>query len=226
MSSVTDVRCQVVVGRDAELALLGEALATALAGAGRAVFLTGEPGIGKTSLVRELWERLPSGTVFRIGRCLSYGRSVTYRPLADVLRQELGLRREDSTEDTLERLGGHRSRPESLQLAGRPRQHDDHAGARVEHHARCRAYDPERDGPLGQRRLFADTRCEIRVGPAHPLGEAPGDLLDLALQCRIDGQRSPGDARDELDKLPLPYRHMEVDPLAAGCDHGPASVAR
>ena len=62
--------------------------------------------MGKTSLVRELRERLPAGTAFRLGRCLSYGRSVTYSALADVLRQELGLRQEDSAEDMLERLAG------------------------------------------------------------------------------------------------------------------------
>jgi hypothetical protein len=42
-------------------------------------------GLGKTTLVRELRERLASATTFRIGRCLSYGPSVTYSPLADVL---------------------------------------------------------------------------------------------------------------------------------------------
>ena len=68
--------------------------------------LVGEPGVGKTSLVREFRERLPAGTAFRLGRCLSYGRGVTYSALADVLRQELGLRQEDSAEAVLERLAG------------------------------------------------------------------------------------------------------------------------
>ena len=62
--------------------------------------------MGKTSLVREFRERLPAATAFRLGRCLSYGRSVTYSALADVLRQELGLRQEDSAEHALERLAG------------------------------------------------------------------------------------------------------------------------
>jgi predicted ATPase len=65
--------------------------------------VVGEPGLGKTALVRELRERLPAGTTFRLGRCLSYGRSVTYSPLADVLRQELGLRVEDPA---LEKIAG------------------------------------------------------------------------------------------------------------------------
>ncbi len=51
---VGDVLCPVVVGREAELAALGAALAQALDGAGQLVCLTGEPGIGKSRLVREL----------------------------------------------------------------------------------------------------------------------------------------------------------------------------
>ncbi|HYX76626.1 MAG TPA: adenylate/guanylate cyclase domain-containing protein, partial [Gaiellaceae bacterium] len=62
----------------------------------RFALVLGEPGLGKTALVRELRDRLPPATTFRLGRCLSYGRSVTYSPLADVLRQELGLREEDA----------------------------------------------------------------------------------------------------------------------------------
>ena len=46
--------------------------------------IVGEAGMGKTSLVREFRGRLPAGTAFRLGRCLSYGRSVTYSALADV----------------------------------------------------------------------------------------------------------------------------------------------
>jgi class 3 adenylate cyclase len=95
------------VGRRRELDwLAGMVARTQEAGHPQLAVVVGEPGIGKTSLVRELWERLPSGTAFRLGRCLSYGRSVTYSALADVLRQELGVRQETSAEDTLERLAG------------------------------------------------------------------------------------------------------------------------
>lgn len=90
MSSVTDVRCQVVVGRDAELALLDEALATALAGAGRAVFLTGEPGIGKSRLAQEVAARARSrGALVAAGRAVPAGANTPYRPLAEALLQAL-----------------------------------------------------------------------------------------------------------------------------------------
>jgi class 3 adenylate cyclase len=88
------------VGRARELAWLQQMAST---DEPRFALLVGEPGLGKTTLVRELRGRLPSGTTLRLGRCLSYGRSVTYSPLADVLRQELGLREEDPA---LEKLAG------------------------------------------------------------------------------------------------------------------------
>jgi class 3 adenylate cyclase len=95
------------VGRRLELDWLADIAArTVEAGRPRLAAIVGEPGIGKTSLVRELRERLPPETAFRIGRCLSYGRGVTYSALADVLRQELGLRQEDPAAHTLERLAG------------------------------------------------------------------------------------------------------------------------
>src|SRR6202050_400387 len=43
----------VLVGRDAELAVLDSLAAQAAAGSGGAVLLCGEPGIGKTRLARE-----------------------------------------------------------------------------------------------------------------------------------------------------------------------------
>jgi class 3 adenylate cyclase len=95
------------VGRKRELEWLEDMLARTQAdGRPRLARVVGEAGMGKTSLVRQFRERLPAGTAFRLGRCLSYGRGVTYSPLADVLRQELALRQEDSAEDMLERLAG------------------------------------------------------------------------------------------------------------------------
>ncbi len=54
------------VGREAELAALGERMAAAIAGRGRCVEILGEPGIGKSRLVRELIERAGDTRVVRI----------------------------------------------------------------------------------------------------------------------------------------------------------------
>ncbi|MFJ6135223.1 AAA family ATPase [Kitasatospora sp. NPDC092286] len=46
----------------------------------------GAPGIGKSRLVREFLATLPDGEVTVLsGRCSSYGRGITYRPLAEML---------------------------------------------------------------------------------------------------------------------------------------------
>jgi len=95
------------VGRERELAWLERELDTCRnERRPRCVSLVGEPGVGKTSLVREFQRRLPAEVAFRLGRCVSYGRGVTYSPLADVLRAELGLVESDSLESVHAQLAG------------------------------------------------------------------------------------------------------------------------
>jgi tetratricopeptide (TPR) repeat protein len=80
------------VGRERELALLHDHLATALGGQGQMVGLVGEPGMGKTRLLAEFCRRVPrnQATVY-MGRCLSYGQGTPYLPVRDLVRQICGL---------------------------------------------------------------------------------------------------------------------------------------
>jgi serine/threonine protein kinase/tetratricopeptide (TPR) repeat protein len=77
------------VGRDVELAKLEEYLRQAVEGNGRVVFITGEPGIGKTSLSDEFLRH--ARTRFRAlmvsrGRCIEqYGTGEAYLPFLDAL---------------------------------------------------------------------------------------------------------------------------------------------
>ena len=76
------------VGRDEELAALRDAYRrTATSGALVAVTVTGPAGIGKSRLVRELLDDIGDDATIAIGRCLSYGEDVAYRPLAEIVRQ-------------------------------------------------------------------------------------------------------------------------------------------
>lgn len=82
--------CPVVCGRDAELSLLRDALTRAMAGRGGVVFITGEPGIGKSRLVRELLGHARSaGALTVTGRAVPAGSGTPYRPLTEALLQIL-----------------------------------------------------------------------------------------------------------------------------------------
>jgi DNA-binding CsgD family transcriptional regulator len=87
---MADVLCPVVVGRDAELGALRAALGAAADGAGSLVFVTGEAGIGKSRLVREVAvEARARGVAVVTGRAVPGGNSTPYRPLTEALLQAL-----------------------------------------------------------------------------------------------------------------------------------------
>jgi DNA-binding CsgD family transcriptional regulator len=88
MTGMGDMLCPVVVGRDGELAALVSELAASLAGAGRAVCITGEPGIGKSRLAREVAARARvNGAMVVVGRAVPAGAATPYRPLTEALLQ-------------------------------------------------------------------------------------------------------------------------------------------
>ena len=72
------------------------------------VTIIGEPGVGKTRLVREFWAWLDTEspeTMRRTGRCLPYGHGTTYVPIAEIVREHFGLRDSDPPAIVRERLG-------------------------------------------------------------------------------------------------------------------------
>jgi class 3 adenylate cyclase len=100
------------VGRDRELDFLLGAYERVAAGREvRFVTVTGEAGVGKSRLVRELWEVLGRDapmTLRRTGRCPAYGHALSYRPIGDVLKEHFGLLDSDPPERALARLGERR----------------------------------------------------------------------------------------------------------------------
>ena len=96
------------VGRERELELLQATYRRALdSGEPHLVTIAGVAGVGKSRLVSAFWERLgeeATEPVKYAGRCLPYGRGVTYWPLADVLRSHLGIFEGDPTEIVQARL--------------------------------------------------------------------------------------------------------------------------
>jgi ABC-type transport system substrate-binding protein len=86
-----------LIGRDAEKAAAQEVAEAALAGSGGILFVTGEPGIGKTRLIAELRQDVeakpadPRPPLWIEGRCVSYGESMPYWPFRDFVRSWLGM---------------------------------------------------------------------------------------------------------------------------------------
>ena len=86
------------VGREAELAALRMALAEAQRGRLQLLFVTGDPGIGKTALIHQFLSQAPATTPLRVGRgqCIEqFGSGEAYLPWLDALG---GLGREPGGE--------------------------------------------------------------------------------------------------------------------------------
>jgi DNA-binding CsgD family transcriptional regulator len=80
------VLCPVVVGRTVERGVLSTALDAAAHGAGATILLSGEAGVGKSRLVRELRKRcVDRGGVALGGRAVDTATPTPFRPLSEAL---------------------------------------------------------------------------------------------------------------------------------------------
>ena len=92
------------VGRQAELAQITALLHEASAGTPQFALVVGEPGIGKSRLVGELFAHIdarPEMTAWRQGGCLPYGDGVTFWALGEIVKAQAGILDTDSR-DTVE----------------------------------------------------------------------------------------------------------------------------
>src|SRR5262245_56108660 len=90
-----------LIGRDRELLTLAGMHRRAASGQGAIALIAGEPGVGKSRLLYEFLQRLAGGGALQIETsCVSYGRSMAYRPISELLRRYLGLT-EGTTADQL-----------------------------------------------------------------------------------------------------------------------------
>jgi DNA-binding CsgD family transcriptional regulator len=85
-SSTRALLCPTVIGRDRERGTIKAALDDARAGRGRALFLVGEAGIGKSRLAREAATAAEdAGMIVLRGRAVQSASPIPYRPLAEAL---------------------------------------------------------------------------------------------------------------------------------------------
>jgi predicted ATPase len=93
------------VGREAELARLGELLARAVNGAGQVAAIVGEPGMGKSRLIHELVTspRVHGCTVLETGT-ISHETSATYLAVAHLLRAWFRIEARDTQAEAAAKL--------------------------------------------------------------------------------------------------------------------------
>ncbi|MFQ5946585.1 MAG: alpha/beta fold hydrolase, partial [Anaerolineae bacterium] len=88
-----------LVGRERELALLEDRFQEVRAGRGQGVFVFGEAGIGKSRLLLEFRRQAEAaGARWLVGRCVSYGRGISYLPVLDLAQDLLGIQEGDGVE--------------------------------------------------------------------------------------------------------------------------------
>lgn len=93
------------VGRDDELNIIRRRFALARSGAGQAVCISGEPGIGKSRLLQEI-HAINAASPLRLlqANCLAYRQSSPYFPLVQLLRQACGVTQAENGQDVATRL--------------------------------------------------------------------------------------------------------------------------
>ena len=94
-----------LVGRDAELALLQARFDSLRRDGGGIVIVTGEPGSGKSRLLTET-RRLSESRDFRWleGRAVSYGRSLSYMPFIEILKNCFEIEDDDAEAESWSKL--------------------------------------------------------------------------------------------------------------------------
>ena len=94
-----------LVGRDQELGALVGLHRRAADGQGAIALLVGDAGVGKSRLLYEFLHRIEAeGGLELETTCASYGRSMAYRPIVELMRRYLGLVEGSSGEEIRSRV--------------------------------------------------------------------------------------------------------------------------
>jgi class 3 adenylate cyclase/tetratricopeptide (TPR) repeat protein len=92
-----------LIGRDVELAVIRDAIAGARAGSGRLLEITGEPGVGKTRLLKAMRDDA-AGFHLQHAVCEAYTSATPYAVWRELLREFMNFGRDDVDAVVAERL--------------------------------------------------------------------------------------------------------------------------
>jgi class 3 adenylate cyclase/tetratricopeptide (TPR) repeat protein len=92
------------VGRGRELQLLTDCFAQTQAGHGQVVLLVGEAGLGKSRVLLELRQRLGTAATWLEGHAVSFGRSMAFHPMIDLLKRNFRLEEGDPEGTIIEKI--------------------------------------------------------------------------------------------------------------------------
>jgi tetratricopeptide (TPR) repeat protein len=93
------------VGRQQEMAVLQSRLEAAVRGRGQLVSIVGDAGIGKSRLLYEFSQSVGTDRIGYIeGRCLSYGSTIPYLPVLDLIRAVCGITEADDATGAAEKI--------------------------------------------------------------------------------------------------------------------------
>lgn len=114
----TASRLTPLTGRERELRHFADRWKRAVEGDGQVLMITGEPGIGKSRLLRAFYQELEGVPHFTLElRCSPHRRGSAFQPVIEVYEQGLGLSDEDAPEARLAKLGTGLERILGLDLA-------------------------------------------------------------------------------------------------------------
>jgi len=94
------------VGRESELATLERALAGAIGGAGGAVTVVGDAGVGKSRLFDEIKHLAKQHALVLDAECAPHGRPFSYLPIVELVRRYCHVRPDDDERCRLEKVTG------------------------------------------------------------------------------------------------------------------------
>jgi class 3 adenylate cyclase/tetratricopeptide (TPR) repeat protein len=93
------------IGRERELELLLDGFERAKTGKGQAFSIVSEAGVGKSRLLYEFRKAIVNEDVtFLEGRCLSYGRSVAYHPVIEILKSNFDIHEGEGDQEIREKV--------------------------------------------------------------------------------------------------------------------------